>query len=195
MTWHTDTDYLDRLYAADPDNPWRLSGSYYERRTREIVLAVLNKPRFETAFEPARSSGELTKELAERCESLLASGYHPRAVGEARRRLSPLANVTVESMLLPEQWPTGRRFDLIVLSEFGYYLAPAAWHTICEQAAAGLSEGGTVVACHWRADFAERRSQTARLHAALDRTLGACRYIRVSDRDFLLDAWTRNGSR
>lgn len=38
---------------------------------------------------------------------------------------SDVANLTIRSAVVPKQWPQGE-FDLIVLSEIGYFLSPAA---------------------------------------------------------------------
>jgi hypothetical protein len=71
----------------------------------------------------------------------------------------------------------------------------ADWaHRPGRQALGSLTEHGTVLACHWRHPFAERRSDTAALHAALDRELraaGARSALRTLDQDFQLDVWTR----
>lgn len=190
MTGPTDTGYLDRLYAGAAD-PWQLSDGFYEQRKRDLVLAALDRPRFRSAFEPGCSTGLLTVRLAQRCESLLASDYHPRAVEQARQLVAELPSVTVRQMLLPEQWPAGQQFQLIVLSELGYFIEQSAWSRICQQAAASLTEDGSLIACHWRHPFAERRVESALLHDLLDNALAARRALSLIDQDFLLDVWTR----
>jgi LmbE family N-acetylglucosaminyl deacetylase len=61
------------LYADGAD-PWR-AGSWYERRKRAVVLASLPRERYRRAFEPGCGTGELTRELAARCDAVLASGW------------------------------------------------------------------------------------------------------------------------
>ncbi|HEY2042533.1 MAG TPA: SAM-dependent methyltransferase [Jatrophihabitans sp.] len=192
MTERPDTAYLDGLYATSSD-PWRLADSFYEQRKRAVVLSCLTRQRYRSVFEPACGSGELTIELAPRCETLLASDYHQRAVDAAGMRLAGRSSVSLVRMLVPEEWPNTGPFDLIVLSEFGYYLAPDRWRSLCAAVAGSLTEDGSVLACHWRHPFQERLADTASLHAELDRALDAERVVQLIDEDFVLDLWSRGG--
>ncbi|MEO9239171.1 MAG: class I SAM-dependent methyltransferase [Jatrophihabitantaceae bacterium] len=186
---NTDTGYLDRLYRDD-DDPWQLADGFYEKRKRDLLLASLDRTRFRSGFEPGCSIGLLSLQLAQRCDALLASDYHPRAVERARGRLAGLAGVRVQTMLLPDQWPVAHEFDLIVLSELGYFIDRPAWIRFCQQAKASLSPDGTVVACHWRHPFAERRTSTEELHSLLGEALPGRHAVSLVDEDFLLDLWT-----
>jgi hypothetical protein len=94
-------------------------------------------------------------------------------------------------MLLPDEWPAGETFDLIVLSEIGYFIDLPAWQQVCRLAATSLAEDGSLVACHWQHSFAERRVDTSVLHAELDAALQAKRAVSLDDQDFLLDVWSR----
>ena len=69
------------------------------------------------------------------------------------------------------------QFDLIVLSELGYYFDPAPWQQTAEQAARALTPAGTIVACHWMYPFADRRISTRHVHAAIARQPGLHRQI------------------
>ncbi|MFX6759272.1 methyltransferase, partial [Acinetobacter baumannii] len=83
-------------------------------------------PRYRSAFEPGCANGEMTAALAPRCDALLAADRHPRAVEAAAARAAHdqnAAHVRVETIQVPAEWPQ-QRFDLVVLSEFCYYLAP-----------------------------------------------------------------------
>jgi SAM-dependent methyltransferase len=189
MTGPVDTDYLDSLYASGPD-PWRLGNSFYESRKRELLLACLPARRYRAGYEPGCATGELTVALAGRCESLLASDYHAEAVRIAAGRTASSTNVEVRRSLLPDDWPVPRRFDLIVLSELGYYFAPDAWTKLCSHVAGSAAGFLTVVACHWRHDFPERRQPTRQLHDQLGTALGLSPSIQVLEGDFLIDVWT-----
>jgi cyclopropane fatty-acyl-phospholipid synthase-like methyltransferase len=185
------TGYLDALYANSAD-PWAMTGSFYEQRKRDLLLAALDKPRYSRAFEPGCAAGALTLRLASRCESLLAADYHPRPVAAATERVAHLNSVTVQRLLLPGEWPMEQRFDLIVLSEFGYYLKAGQWRSVCERATESLTPDGTVLACHWRHSFVERQLETTYLHAVVSSTLQAAPLISVEDSDFLLNLWSRD---
>jgi hypothetical protein len=116
-----------------------------------------------------------------------------RLAREEAEAASAFNSVSVQRLVVPEQWPSGS-FDLVVLSEIGYFMGAVAWAELVGQATGSLAAHGTVVACHWRHPFAERRSDTADLHAILDRELqavGARSAFRALDEDFQLDVWTR----
>lgn len=188
MPAEQDFGYLRGLYEADPD-PWQISTGFYERRKRELVLGCLPGPRYASAFEPACANGELSVLLAQRCARLLSVDVSERAVRAASARLAGSPGVSVRQLALPEQWPD-ERFDLVVLSEFGYFLPLENWQQVAERTAAGLTEVATVLACHWRADFAERLVQTELLHEVLHQNLPLRHVLRLDDEDFLVDVWT-----
>ena len=73
----------------------------------------------------------------------------PHAVDMAMARLALYPSVEVRQLWVPEQWPT-EMFDLIVLSEFGFYLTAADLEALACKTIASLNPGGTVVVCHWR---------------------------------------------
>ena len=184
-----DLAYLHAMYARD-DDPWHLREGWYERRKLQLLLACLPRQRYAAVFEPGCSVGEVTARLAERCDLVLAADFHADAVAAARKRTADLPNVEVRQLLLPRQWPSGSRFDLIVLSEIGYFLSPPAWAELCGRVAGSLAGDATVLACHWRRDFAERTLPTAALHAQLGQALGLPSHTSVTDTDFAIDVWT-----
>ena len=91
-------------------------------------------------------------------------------------------------MPIPERWPAGP-FDLIVLSEVGYYCADLAQlvHRVDES----LTADGVLVACHWRHPAPLHPHGAEAVHAAL----GASRALVVdhAEEDFLLQSWTSSG--
>ncbi|ATB42202.1 methyltransferase [Cystobacter fuscus] len=116
--------HFERMYA-DSEDPWEYRRRWYERRKRALTLAMLPHARYARAFEPGCSIGELSAELAARCDALLVGDGSEAAVRVARRRLAPWPHVRVEQRLLPDSWPEGT-FELVVLGEFGYYLPGGA---------------------------------------------------------------------
>ncbi|SDN89429.1 Nodulation protein S (NodS) [Methylobacterium phyllostachyos] len=140
-------DYFAGIYASDPD-PWRFTSSAYERDKYAATLAALPRARYRFAFEPACSIGVFTHALAARCDRLLATDLVPGAVEAARTRCIDKPNVEIQQGALPIDWPAGR-FDLIVLSEFLYFLAPADLAALAQRAAAAIEPGGDIVLVHW----------------------------------------------
>jgi SAM-dependent methyltransferase len=143
---------FEAMFNADAD-PWRYRSRWYEERKRALTLACLPQPVYASGFEPACANGELAAALATRCERLLASDGAAAAVAVARRRLAGLPHVEVRQAWLPQQWPA-QTFELIVLSEFGYYLPREQLERVAAQARASLRPGGTILACHWRRPIA-----------------------------------------
>ncbi len=141
---------FERLHAQH-DDPWRVHVSRYERSKRAVTLATLPRRHYRRVFEPGCSIGELSAALAPRCGKLLAADVSATAVRAARRRLSRFRNVTVRRATVPRDWPPGR-FDLIVISELGYFLDVDDLSELLDRARSSLTAGGQVLLCHWRGE-------------------------------------------
>ena len=184
--------YFDGLYAASED-PYAVRRRWYEMRKRALLLAALPQARYRRAYEPGCGTGELTQALSHRCGHLLASDFSPQAVEIARGTTRALANVQVVQHVLPAQWPRDAgRFDLIVLSEVGYFLSCEEMRRVAECCEASLDADGTLVACDWRPDFEQRRLATDDVQAALA-ALGLPRLVFHEEDDFVLQVWARDG--
>jgi SAM-dependent methyltransferase len=184
--------YFDSLYQQS-DDPWKLREGWYERRKRSLTLALLPRPRYRNAFEPGCANGELTVELAKRCDALLAADLHERAVVLARERVAGAPQVRVEQRTVPRDWPTeAGPFDLIVISEFAYYLDAAELETLAARIAASLTTDGTLLACHWRRPFAEALESADAAHALFDVRCGLSRLAHHDEADLLIDVWSRD---
>jgi trans-aconitate methyltransferase len=134
------------LYAAG--DPWR-ADSWYERRKRAVVLASLPRERYRRAFEPGCGAGELTRDLAARCDAVLASDPVAEAVRRARERTAGMPEVRVEQAALPDAVPA-EPVDLAVFSEVLYYLDDATVSAVLDRTVAALPSGADVVVVHWR---------------------------------------------
>ena len=144
-------DYFDQMYARSAD-PWGLGSRWYERRKYAITLALLPRQHYRHAFEPGCSVGVLTALLTERCTRVTATDVAAAALDGARWRLGDLGcrdQVSLLRQSIDEPWPPGP-FDLLVLSEVGYYLAPDMLRGLLERECPRLDHGATVVAAHWR---------------------------------------------
>jgi SAM-dependent methyltransferase len=156
-TGRIDDRHFDARFRAS-DDPYDLEHRWYERRKRALTVACLGREHYARVFEPGCAIGLLTAALAPRCEKLLAVDVAPAAVDLARTRLDDLAHVTIARMAVPDDWPDGS-FDLIVLSEIGYYLEPTKLVRLRDKAVGALTDGGELLAVHWRG-----RSQDHVLH-------------------------------
>jgi SAM-dependent methyltransferase len=186
------TVYFDELYKSG-DDPWHLREGWYERRKRSLTLALLPRPRYRNAFEPGCANGELTAELATRCDALLAADLHETAVRLARERVAGMPQVRVDQRTVPHEWPTDAGpFDLIVISEFAYYLDAADLETLAARIAASLTPDGTLLACHWRRPFAEALESADAAHALFDARCSLSRLAHRDEADLLIDVWSRD---
>ena len=145
---HVPIASFEEKYRSERD-PWQFATSPHEQRRYALTVAMLPARRFASAFEPGCSIGELTARLAPRCDHLLAIDASPTAVARARERCRGLDHVEVMVGELPQAWPTGV-FDLVVLSELGYYFTAAHWARLVERAGAALADHGALLAVHWR---------------------------------------------
>ena len=175
-------DYFAEVYARR-DDPWRLESRWYERRKRAITVASLPDERYRTALEVGCSIGVLSAELAERCDDLLAIDVSESAIATARER--DLSGVRFEVADAASAFPPGR-FDLIVLSEVGYYLSPTDFRALLADAIGHLADGGTLVACHWRHAVADYPQGGDEVHAAIDLPVIAHHV----EEDFVLDVYS-----
>ncbi|MEN4904720.1 class I SAM-dependent methyltransferase [Luteimonas sp. TWI662] len=182
----TSPDYFRALYAED--DPFGYRHRWYEARKRALLLASLPAAAYDAGWEIGCSNGELTAVLADRCRSLLATDLDPRAVELARARTATCIDVHVEAMRHPQQWPQGT-FDLIVLSEVGYYLAPDTLDGLLARLPTSLRDAGTFVACHWLHPFDEAPQTGRQVHDVIAQALGAPT-IRYEDADLLLEGWS-----
>jgi SAM-dependent methyltransferase len=176
-------EYFEDMYANAPD-PWGFTARWYERRKYALSLAMLPRERYAEAFEPGCSIGVLTALLSARCDRLLACDVSAEAVRRARLRAP---GATVEQRMIPAQWPAGA-FDLIVLSEVLYYLGDDDLARVLDLAAGSLTEGGTLLAVHWRHPVADYPRTGDDVHAALGRTR-LSRLARHIEDDFIAEVY------
>lgn len=140
-------EYFDQVYQANRD-PWNFESSPYERAKYAATLAALPRPHYAEAFEIGCSLGVLTAQLAPRCGHLLAVDVSEAALTQARARCAALPQVEIRLMQVPDEFPT-QQFDLILVSEVGYYWSAADLARAAERLLAGLAHGGQLLLVHW----------------------------------------------
>ena len=181
--------YFAGLYAADPD-PWDFDSRWYDRRKHDLTAAALTRPRYRSAFEPGCSTGALTARLATRCDHLLAVEGVAAGAERAAARVADLPQVTVRQGWMPRDWPDGT-FDLVVLSELGYYFADADLDRLLDHAVTALEPGGDLVAVHWRWPVPEHARSGDDVHERLGALPGLERVAAHEEADFRLEVFTR----
>ena len=141
-------EVFEDLYRSNAD-PWHFEDSFYEHRKRALCLAMLPRPHFSAVFEPGCSIGVFTRELADRADDVLATDISDRALELARQRLTVAAHVRLEQGSVPQDWPRGS-YDLVVVSEIGYFLQHSELLELAERSEASLTDDGVILLCHWR---------------------------------------------
>jgi LmbE family N-acetylglucosaminyl deacetylase len=191
----TSDDALEALHRDRPD-PWSVDERWYERRKRAVTLGLLPRERFARGLEVGCSVGALADDLAGRCDRLVAVDSSRTAAQAARRRLARHEQVEVLDLDVPDVWPEGA-FDLVVLSEVGYFLSPRALDALIERVRGALTPDGVLVLCHWRHLVVGWPLDGAAVHAAfVDAGLRPVQ-ARHTERDFEVvalcapEAWTR----
>jgi trans-aconitate methyltransferase len=111
---------LDALYRDDPD-PWNFATSAYEHGKYRQTIACLPRPHYRSAIEVGCSIAVLGRMIATRCDRYLGIDASRRALAHAARQAPP--NMRFRACWIPGEFPAGR-FDLVVLSEILYFLAP-----------------------------------------------------------------------
>lgn len=140
--------YFDKMYTQSKD-PWNFETSEYEREKYAQTLAALGDKRFENGLEIGCSIGVLTGLLAKQCTKLLGVDISETPVEVARERYKDQPGISFNVLDIPSQFPEGM-FDLIVVSEVGYYLSHDDLTLSRELILESLTPSGTLCLVHWR---------------------------------------------
>ncbi|WP_373545982.1 SAM-dependent methyltransferase [Chamaesiphon sp.] len=144
------SDFFEALYQQNSD-PWQFETSEYEAQKYLATLAALPHPLYQSGFEIGGSIGILTEKLADRCQSLLSVDVSTIAQSQAIKRCHRLTNIDFQMMSVPQEFPD-KSFDLIVLSEVGYYWCredlEKAQNLMLDQ----LKPQGHLLLVHWIVD-------------------------------------------
>lgn len=184
------TSPFEELHARSED-PWHVRDSWYERRKRALTLAALPRERYRRGVEVGASLGYLARDLAGRCDAVVALEESEAALASARRVLDGVRGVALRRARVPRDWPTGTA-DLIVVSELGYFLSPSAMRALATRVTETLEPGGALVGCHWRHDVRGWPLDADSVHAHLGADDRLRRVVRHEEDDVLLEVWARD---
>ena len=138
---------FEAMYARDID-PWEFETSDYEHAKRAATIAMLGQRRFANGLEIGCSTGVLTRQLAQRCDCLLALDVAQNALNVARARLSGRTGVEFARAEVPKEWPEGT-FDCIVFSELLYFLSAEEIVQVAVHTRRSLVPGGVCLLVNW----------------------------------------------
>jgi SAM-dependent methyltransferase len=182
-------DAFESMYQAAYD-PWQFASSDYERGRYQAVLSLLQRERYRSGFEPGCSIGELTALLAPRCDQLLAIDVAPTAIARAGDRCREFPNVQLEVADL-EHFNPDNTFDLIVLSEIGYYFDRPRLEVILRRLASKLAHGGELLSCHWLGHSADHAQHAEDVHQACLAALPLTHNRSALESHYRIDTWLR----
>ncbi|MEV8272323.1 bifunctional PIG-L family deacetylase/class I SAM-dependent methyltransferase [Microbacterium sp. NPDC077184] len=187
-TSSTPRSHFEEFFATH-DDPWGFRSSWYEQRKRDLLLATLPRATYDAGLELGCATGILTARLAERCAHLVAVDFSAEALAAAARELAGHDNVTLRTAALPQRWPEGQ-YDLVVLSEIGYFWNAADLDTAIDRITQSLAQSGHLVACHWRHPMPENPTGGDEVH---DRLRANSRWQSVVvhlEKDFVLEVFS-----
>jgi trans-aconitate methyltransferase len=185
----TSAEFFEKKYREN-DDPWDFAGSDYERFRYETIMAALDSRRYQSAFEPGCSVGELTWRLAKRCGHVDAMDISNSAVERAKRRCRDFSNVTLRVGDLRHQIPKDE-FDLIVFSEIGYYFDEAGLQLLGTRLVRRIRMSGTLLAVHWLGASKDHLLRGDRVHEILGDLAGLRPTLSERHAGFSLDRWMR----
>jgi cyclopropane fatty-acyl-phospholipid synthase-like methyltransferase len=157
--------FFEAKYQKKTD-PWGFSSNAYELQRYDAIISAIAHRRYGRAFEPGCSIGVLTERLAAHCDEVYAIDFSPTASAQARARCAHLPQVEVGCASLPDGTPA-KDFDLLVLSEIGYYFTPQDWQRISTTLIDSLPRGATVLAAHWLGHSQDHRISGDEVHEIL----------------------------
>jgi SAM-dependent methyltransferase len=169
---------MEAVYAADAD-PWASASPDYRYQSRkyEVLASLLPTGRYGRALDLGCGAGLLSRHLADHADEVLGVDVSATAIARARLRNADRPNTAFEVHdLLELPAAFDGLFDLVVIADVLYYLAPLdddLLARIAARVARMLTPGGTcVLANHYlcRLDPESRRS--LRIHDAFKASNG-----------------------
>ena len=162
---HSQPAFFEDMYKSKSD-PWDFENSEYERNRYRSILDALEDTLWKSALEPGCSVGVLTEGLAPLCERLLALDFSQTAARTARDRCLRFPKVQVECIGLGDL-NSFSEFDLIVLSEIGYYFTESGWFDLTKRMVNDLQPGSTILVAHWTGHSDDHQISGDRVHEIL----------------------------
>lgn len=148
-----DNAYFDKVYTEKQD-PWNFEKSEYEKDKYLKTLDSLPKKKYHKGLEIGCSIGVLTKLLADRCNELMSIDLNEFALASAKERLKEQSNVTLKIGSIPDDLPK-ESFDLVVMSEVGYYLSIDDLIKAKDEIKLRMIEDADLILVHWTHEVAD----------------------------------------
>lgn len=190
---HADTAAPFDAMFDDTDDPWSAS-SFYERRKFGLTLGVLGRERYGRILEIGCATGVLTSQLASRGDAVVGMDVSARALERARgvaaQALGPKGARRIEWVRgeAPHDVPDGP-FDLVVLSEVGYFLRPTRLLATLRRIRRVLADSGEIVLVHFQHPTSDIPLDGGLVHEQAASVFELPRRARYVDADVAIDVW------
>lgn len=189
----TSAEFFDAMFR-DSTDPWDFAVHTYEQNRYNTILRALGPGPYAHAFEPGCSVGALTEKLAGICARVDACDFSPKAAEQARRRCEALPGVSVRCATLTDPMPRAT-YDLVVLSEIGYYFSAAAWKSLVPDIVDTMQPGAILLASHWLGTSPDHVQSGDEVHSLIQhphlRHDHGNRYPDAERGGFRLDLWRK----
>jgi SAM-dependent methyltransferase len=184
------TPYFDAVYRDSLD-PWQFETSDYEHAKYAATLAALPSDRYTSGLEIGCSIGVLTELLADRCDRLLAIDGSEAPLERAKQRLAGKSHVHFRRMVVPNDFPQ-ETFDLIVLSEVGYYWSYADLDRSIALVSKAVESGGTLLLVHYTPYVPDYPLTGDEVHEAFTQKLRGFHHVHGDRQErYRLDVWKK----
>lgn len=186
-------EFFEARYR-DTGDPWDLAHDSYEQARYDTIIRALAGRHYTSAFEPGCAVGALTEKLAFICDRVDACDFSQTAVEQARQRCARFPHVAVRcaSFAEPAQYAD---YDLIVLSEIGYYFTSTSWQCLVADMVDRMQPGATLLASHWLGRSPDHILTGDEVHACMEhpklRHEYSERHPDAEHSGFRLDRWMR----
>lgn len=185
--------FFDALYRFSPSrDPWDLGDNRIDSAKTAAVAALVRPEVHRRVLEVGCGPGFLTERLGRMTDSVLAVDSSTAAVEAALDRCRGLDGVELRMAHVPgDLGPGDRDFDLVVLSDVGYYFDPDALRCLIADLRDRTAAGADLIAAHWSGPAPDHRIGADAVHRIIDSELGWRRCAVGSLPQHLVDVWTR----
>ncbi len=158
----TSPEFFERMFHGK-DDPWNFAADEYEQHRYRTIVQALAPGGYRRAWEPGCSVGALTEKLAALADRVDASDFSPSAAGAAQKRCRHLPGVSVRCAAVTDPIDYGA-YDLLLLSELGYYFSSERWSALVQSIVSGMQPGATLLAAHWLGTSPDHRMSGDEVH-------------------------------
>ncbi|TPG43293.1 methyltransferase [Sphingomonas koreensis] len=169
---------FDAKFAADAD-PWRTFEDADEALKRRAILHAIGPGPWGRVIELAAGNGSNSAAIAPRAlrlDATEATASGVALVARAIRRRGARARAI--PLVVPARLPR-YQYDIAVVAELLYYLAPRAMAQTARDVAKAVRPGGILVLAHHRIDFPDFAQHAAHIQQRFLAATGACWRVRV----------------